>query len=266
MKKKIKEQIQAVFLDIDGTYYDHQKDKVLPSTMEAMRKLKERGYKIALCSGRPFRMAQELSIFDGVQWDGFIGSAGNTVYDEQIQLIEKNGFSNAELKQIFSIAKEKNLCLYVNGSSAFLTQKDPEAMRVLEQFHVQIPNEIRDWDPEDVVDMISLFKGYDYDYSDFLQIPTVKTQKSSGCIVDLIKEGVSKVKGIESLLKYWHMEQAPYMAFGDSLNDKEMIQEATIGVAMENSDPDLFAYADFICGPSDQDSIALTLRQFRLID
>ena len=41
----------------------------------------------------------------------------------------------------------------------------------------------------------------------------------------MIKEGVSKVKGIESLLKYWHMEQAPYMAFGDSLNDKEMIKK-----------------------------------------
>ena len=182
MKKKDQEQIQAVFLDIDGTYYDHEKDKVLPSTMKAIRKLKERGYKIALCSGRPLRMAQELSIFDGVQWDGFIGSAGNTVYDEQIQLIEKNGFSNAELKQIFSIAKEKNLCLYVNGSLCIFNPKRSRSHACSRTVSCTDSKRDSRLGSEDVVDMISLFKGYDYDYSDFLQIPTVKTQKSSGCM------------------------------------------------------------------------------------
>ena len=43
--------IKAVFFDIDGTFYDHTTNRVLPSTKEAVRKLKEQGIKIALCSG-----------------------------------------------------------------------------------------------------------------------------------------------------------------------------------------------------------------------
>ena len=35
--------IKAVFFDIDGTFYDHTTNRVLPSTKEAVRKLKEQG-------------------------------------------------------------------------------------------------------------------------------------------------------------------------------------------------------------------------------
>lgn len=37
-----------------------------------MKKLKENGYKIALCSGRPLLMAKELDVFNHVEWDGFM--------------------------------------------------------------------------------------------------------------------------------------------------------------------------------------------------
>lgn len=142
---------------------------------------------------------------------------------------------------------------------------DPQAVQVLQQFHVQIPKEIRSWQKSDSVEMISMFKGYDYDYSDFLQVPQLRTQKSSGCIVDLIKEGINKTTGIHSLLKYWGMEDAKYMAFGDSLNDKEMLDSANIGVAMENGDVNLYPYADVVCGPSFEDSIYAVLKSFQMI-
>ena len=280
MQKKIRDEIKAVFFDIDGTYFDHEKNRVLPSTIKAMKKLKENGYKTALvgknhaylkpadldfCSGRPLLMAKELDVFNHVEWDGFIGSAGNTVYDENLNKIKHNGFGDKELETIFSIAKKKEICLYVNGSSAFLTMDDPQAVQVLQQFHVQIPKEIRGWQKSDSVEMISMFKGYDYDYSDFLQVPQLRTQKSSGCIVDLIKEGINKTTGIHSLLKYWGMEDAKYMAFGDSLNDKEMLDSAYIGVAMENGDVNLYPYADVVCGPSFEDSIYAVLKSFQMI-
>ena len=265
MQKKIRDEIKAIFFDIDGTYFDHEKNRVLPSTIKAMKKLKENGYKIALCSGRPLLMAKELDVFNHVEWDGFIGSAGNTVYDENLNKIKHNGFGDKELETIFSIAKKKEICLYVNGSSAFLTMDDPQAVQVLQQFHVQIPKEIRGWQKSDSVEIISMFKGYDYDYSDFLQVPQLRTQKSSGCIVDLIKEGINKTTGIHSLLKYWGMEDAKYMAFGDSLNDKEMLDSANIGVAMENGDVNLYPYADVVCGPSFEDSIYAVLKSFQMI-
>lgn len=263
--EKLYQKIKAIFLDIDGTFFDHVTNQILPSSMEAIQKAKENGYKIALCSGRPLKMAQELCVFNNIEWDGFIGSAGNTVYDEHLNLIRKNGFTNQELQTIFTIAHQKHLCLYVNGSHAFLTEDDPKAKAVLARFHVQIPNQIRPWKPEDSVEMISMFEGYDYDYSDFLCIPSLRLQKSSGCIVDLIKEGVNKYTGIRSMMHYWGLHENDYMAFGDSLNDKEMLQNAKLAIAMRNGDTALFPYADFICDASYQDSIQKTLQQFQFI-
>ena len=85
--------IKAVFFDIDGTFYDHTTNRVLPSTKEAVRKLKEQGIKIALCSGRPLQLAAELPVFDEFCWDGFIGGSGISVYDENRELIWENAFT-----------------------------------------------------------------------------------------------------------------------------------------------------------------------------
>lgn len=49
---------KAVFFDIDGTFYDHVTNQILPSSIQAVKELKEKGYKVALCSGRPLRMAK----------------------------------------------------------------------------------------------------------------------------------------------------------------------------------------------------------------
>ena len=80
---------KAVFFDIDGTFYDHVTNQILPSSIQAVKELKEKGYKVALCSGRPLRMAKELPLFENISWDGFVGSAGNVVYDENLNILVK---------------------------------------------------------------------------------------------------------------------------------------------------------------------------------
>ena len=55
------------------------------------------------------------------------------------------------------------------------------------------------------------------------------------------------------------------MAFGDSMNDCEMLQEAAVGVAMGNAMDALKPYADHICGSSDTPAIYNTLTAYGLI-
>ena len=45
------------------------------------------------------------------------------------------------------------------------------------------------------------------------------------------------------------------------MNDKEMLEHANIGIAMENGDEALFSYADHVCGPSHKDSIYQMLKK-----
>ena len=52
------------------------------------------------------------------------------------------------------------------------------------------------------------------------------------------------------------------MAFGDGYNDLAMIRMAGLGVAMENSVPELLEAADYITTSCDEDGVARATEQF----
>ncbi|MEG0470263.1 MAG: HAD hydrolase family protein, partial [Longicatena sp.] len=45
-------QIKAIFFDVDSTMYSHQNHDLPESTKQALMKLKEKGYKIAVATSR----------------------------------------------------------------------------------------------------------------------------------------------------------------------------------------------------------------------
>ena len=54
------------------------------------------------------------------------------------------------------------------------------------------------------------------------------------------------------------------MAFGDGENDLSMIQEAEIGVAMENGIQSLKEAADYVTLSNDEDGVAAAIEHFIL--
>ena len=61
------------------------------------------------------------------------------------------------------------------------------------------------------------------------------------------------------------MTTADCIAFGDSMNDSEMLQTAGIGVAMGNASDAVKALADLVCDCCECDGIAKALKQLDLI-
>ena len=52
------------------------------------------------------------------------------------------------------------------------------------------------------------------------------------------------------------------MAFGDSMNDFEIVSRAGIGIAMGNSVEELKAAADYVTDPIDRDGVWNACRHF----
>lgn len=63
--------------------------------------------------------------------------------------------------------------------------------------------------------------------------------------IDLIIPGINKAHGIQLLMKHWGFEEQEIMAFGDSGNDKEMLQYATYSFAMANAKEEIKKVCDF---------------------
>ena len=74
--------------------------------------------------------------------------------------------------------------------------------------------------------------------------------------------GASKAAALGWLLDRWGLSQEDVVAFGDDVNDVEMVAEAGLGVAMANAVPEVKAAADRITVSNEEDGVAVVLEEF----
>src|SRR5690606_4157865 len=61
---------------------------------------------------------------------------------------------------------------------------------------------------------------------------------------DVIRDTVNKGEAVKKILHVMNIEKEAAIAFGDGMNDKEMLSAVGEGFAMGNANPDLFAYGN----------------------
>lgn len=81
---------------------------------------------------------------------------------------------------------------------------------------------------------------------------------------DMTHPEVNKGQALQALADGWGIAREEVMAVGDSLNDKEMIRYAGIGVAMGNAHPEIKKIADYITSSNNEDGVAKALEKFVL--
>ncbi len=73
---------------------------------------------------------------------------------------------------------------------------------------------------------------------------------------EITNKNVNKWTAIEYLLEIENIKPEEVVAIGDNVNDKKMIQNAGIGVAMEQTAPEVKEIADIITQSNDEDGVA----------
>ena len=66
----------------------------------------------------------------------------------------------------------------------------------------------------------------------------------------------TKAKALAELARIWGIAQSEIAAFGDDLNDIDMLSFAGIGVAVENALDEVKAASDQVCSNNDEDGVA----------
>lgn len=82
---------------------------------------------------------------------------------------------------------------------------------------------------------------------------------------DVVEQEASKAEGLKRLCQYYGIGLGQTIAFGDSMNDYEIVREAGIGIAMGNSVEELKAVADYVTDDIDRDGVWKACRQLGLI-
>ena len=84
-----------------------------------------------------------------------------------------------------------------------------------------------------------------------LKLPLFSSREGA----DVIEKEASKAEGLRRLCEYYGVPISETIAFGDSMNDYEIIQEAGIGVAMGNGTEELKRAADYVTSAIGEDGV-----------
>lgn len=270
-----------LFFDIDGTLLSHT-EGISPSTIEALKLAKENGHKIFICTGRSYAGIPELIYTLG--FDGVIAAAGGYVKVGDEVIFSHEIPDHLVDNIVYHLNKHKTQFI-LEGTEYIYTDKE-----ILRDF------ELRTKELKKIKDE-SKYEHSAYDYM-FVAHKTIedyfneRTPISAMAIhgngpesyrefesfidkdfylikyekfADLVPNGVNKFSGIQEIVNHLGGKLEDTMAFGDSLNDYEMIKYSQIGVAVGNATDVLKEVADYVTDDIHKDGIYNALKHFDVI-
>ncbi|WP_027408293.1 Cof-type HAD-IIB family hydrolase [Anoxybacteroides tepidamans] len=257
MKKKI------VFFDIDGTLLNENKE-LPPSTVQAIQKLKAAGVYVAIATGRaPFMFAElrkKLGIDSFVSFNGqYVVFEGEVIYKNPLQRQKLHELKEQAHKQghplIFMDAEDMRASVndhsYIHVSMGSLKFPHPPADPLYYERR-EIYQALLFCKPEEEKQYVTSYPEFH-----FVRWHSLST--------DVLPFGGSKAEGIRKLMERIGAAKEDVYAFGDGLNDLEMLQFAGTGVAMGNAKEEVKEVADFVTKSVDEEGILYGLKQLELI-
>lgn len=242
-------EIKTIFFDLDNTLYDHLNQVIPTKHIEALRQLKEKGYKVCVCTGRPMILVEELNVLDLIEWDAFVCGNGCYVYDKNLNPLYECPIDSKSADIIFDYAQRNDLGVLGFGNVKMATRLDQKVQEMIDTFHYK-DIDFRERKESDIFTNL-LFKPEDtmkhIEELDELEDLTTIYMKQW---VEFKRSDTSKYEGIERVMNHFDEPVHQYLAFGDSAIDYEMLENAAIKVMVANGDARLKTIEDIQIAPS----------------
>lgn len=225
-----------VFFDVDGTLLFHNTD-VQKCDIDALCRLKAAGHEIFLNTGRS-RSLLPKDLLKNVKFDGFI--CGSTYIEYHGKVLHRACIDDESLRGFCRYAKDSDVSLLlegekqsygINGGCFHPCIDITEALEdcLLEPSFMQVTKLTADRDiPKRVA----------------IRFPKIRCINFGGYSEQIVA-GYDKAFGMKMLCDKLKVPYENTVAFGDSVNDTEMLKFAGKGVIMKNAPVSLDEYAVF---------------------
>lgn len=235
---------KLLFLDIDGTILqpDHT---YTSSTKEAIVQSKSQGIEVFIATGRPIHEVKDLA--NELKVDSFIGNNGAyAVYKNKTILDEP--LNGNQVKGFLETAKENNheMVLYTSEKNYYTTLDHPLVKYFNETFQLKNNTLFTEAVIDQIIGItvmnVTPSQKVLYELDENIRLAQVNSPGNEHAY-DILRIDMNKGEAVKKVLKHLNVEKEQSIAFGDGLNDVEMLQAVGEGFAMGNSHPDLFQYA-----------------------
>ncbi len=223
-----------IFFDIDGTLLTEEKE--LPnSTKQAIIELKSLGHQVAIATGRaPFmfkELREELEIDTYVSFNGqYVVANGEVIY--------KNPLHKETLERLVELASSKNhgLVFMDHHDMKASIEYDPFIEESIGTMKIAHPKyDLTYANDREIYQTLLFCKHEDeHEYINTYQ-DTFTFVRWHPVSTDILPLGGSKAIGIAKMLEHFHVTADQVYAFGDGLNDVEMLTYVGNSVAMGNA-------------------------------
>ena len=252
-----------LFFDIDGTLYDSNK-QIPPKAKEAVFQAKRNGHEVFIATGRAPFMIQE--VLKELEIESYICFNGQyVVYKNEV--IINNEINKEQLQLVTEFAERNNHpIVYMNAEKMIATiEHHPYVIESIDTLKLPHPNYEEDFYLTQPIFQALVFCAREEEISYHETFPQLKFVRWHRVSVDILPKGASKGRAINLLCKKYDIDLNDTIAFGDGLNDIEMLEAVGFGVSMGNGHEEALKRAKHVTTHVDDDGLVNALRYLNLI-
>lgn len=267
---------KLIFFDIDGTLKMPGLSP-RPAVVQAIRMARSKGHKVFLSTGR-----LECDVPDYIHdigFDGGIYSAGGRIVVDQ-KAIWDQPLPTELIRQIVEALRDKKLFYILEASSsAYSGQSWRGYPYMTYERYASIKSRLHLLEPEerpavDPIYKITFIAPLEVSLETFIEglgsvakVVIFPARADSDLLPfgEISSPEIHKGRALLHICRHLGASPKDCIAFGDSMNDVEILHAAGLGIAVGNADDELKQIADEICGSFAEDGIAIALKKMQLI-
>lgn len=261
--------IKAIFFDVDGTLLSFKTHRVPESAVLALKRVKEKGIKLFVASGRRKADIDQAGLPD--VFDGFVTLNGGRCVLADGNVVFQRYIAPQDIERLIAMqgTPEAFPCVLVTEEKLYINFINDDLLRLEAMLNLPMPRpeSLEKW--ADVarsgVSQMLWFFSPEREEGLMKHFPDCRVQRWSDLFADVIPEGVGKDVGISRVVNYLGIRLDDTMAFGDGGNDISMLHHVGTGVAMGDAPQPVKEAADYVTASADEDGIALALEHFGLL-
>jgi Cof subfamily protein (haloacid dehalogenase superfamily) len=265
---------RLVFVDIDGTYAHH--GTVPAAHEEAVVTARAAGHRVLLCTGRSAGMLPR-GILD-IGFDGIVASAGCYVEVGGTVLVDRRMPDDLAARVLAALDDSGAAYVLEAPDGVYARPGVPDRLRAL----LTAPD-----GPDGTVDFLDMVTVCDdLSQTSFAKATYLESAWTAAAVLDAVGPGlghvptslahaddhsgeihlldVHKAVGIRAVVEHFGAHDDTIVAFGDGINDVEMLQLADIGVAIEGSHQRVLDAADLVAAPPLEAGLAAVFAELGL--
>lgn len=276
-----KTEIKSIALDIDGTLLDSNSN-IMPKTKKALLELQDKGIHILLASGRPIKsmlnLASELRLeeHEGI----IVSNNGSIAYDtKNHKIIYDTPIEKSLVQEILKSFNGKPIQPMVESGDYFLVKDvyageirlNGKKLNIMEKearagnYLLKEVDAIEDYIDEHVNKILTIVEPEIIEetineYKELFE-DRVHVVQTSPYFMEFVRPESNKAYALKQL----NLDSETMMSFGDSMNDRELVEYAKYGVAMGNAQEGVKEVATYITDDNDNEGIYKALKHFGLV-